>query len=271
LIRVENSLEFVGKRNEIIRNNIKKMIDVSYSFENGMERLPLFNDCGSNISKSIGALSKACEDLGIKAEFRSEFSVGGYYIFNYGNNNKWRIIIDAGQPGPDYSPGHAHCEMMSFEIFHNGKPYIVNCGTYAYQSNQRCFFKSTEASNTVKVAQTEQSEYWSNFRMARRARLRKVELQECGIQIQMTDFKGHLIQRIIKIHNDNVEVMDESINEEIESFLHFDNDINIAAVEKGDKEYFETPYATEFGTQRQITALRISGKDCVKYSIRIGD
>ena len=51
----------------------------------------------------------------------------GFYIFK---NGPWKLVVDAGQPGPAYIPGHAHCDAMSYELFKDGKPVLMNCGTY---------------------------------------------------------------------------------------------------------------------------------------------
>lgn len=270
LIRVEVALECVNQKNEIVRRYIKKMLDVAYSLEIGLDRLPLFNDCGRNITKSLNALVEACKKrFGIQPEKGYSFPDSGFYAFEFGEG--WKLIVDGGQPGPDYSPGHAHSEMMSFELFYKGKPIIVNCGTYAYQCNQRMLFKSTQASNTVKISGTEQSECWSSFRMARRARLCEVKLMENGIILQMIDYQGHNIRRAISIQKDCIEVVDESRGENIESFVHFakNEDCNRIVVSKGQKESFQIPYAEEFGVQEIIQAIKIHDENSISYKIVI--
>ncbi len=272
LIRVEVALESGGNQNEKIRRYIKKMLDVAYSLESGLDRLPLFNDCGKNITKSIEALTKASKILlGISPEQKYSFSNSGFYIFEF--EDGWKLVVDGGQPGPDYSPGHAHCEAMAFELFHKGKPLFVNCGTYAYQCDQRSFFKSTQAHNTVQVSGVEQSECWSSFRMARRARIRDVKFDNRGISMQLTDYLGHKIKRTISINPDCIEILDESNNNQLESYLHFTNyvDRQIVTIQSGNVDDFQAPYAEEFGLQEKILVLKLSGESIIKYSIRVGD
>lgn len=274
LIRVEVALEYICKGNETIRQCISKMLDVAYSLESGLDRMPLFNDCGTNVAKSLDALVKAAENrLGIKPQKKNAFPDGGWYIFSFGNKNEWRLVVDAGQPGPDYAPGHSHCEMMSFELFCGGRPVIVNCGTYAYQCGQRQLFKCTAAHNTVMVSDAEQSECWSSFRMARRARIEDVEIRERGISMRMTDYLGHEIARTIDILLDSVVVTDQAHGEHVESYLHFADDTaaRMIDVQKGKAEQSQMPYAEEFGVQREIRSLRICGKETVSYNIRLSD
>ena len=272
LIRVEVALESEGNKNEKIRSYIKKMLDVAYSLESRLDRLPLFNDCGKNITKSIEALVKASENwLKIAPEKKYSFSNSGFYIFEFGDG--WKLVVDGGQPGPDYSPGHAHCEVMSFELFHKGKPFFVNCGTFAYQCDQRSFFKSTQAHNTVQVCGVEQSECWSSFRMARRARMGDVKADNQGISMQLTDYLGHKIKRTISINPDCIEVLDESSGNQITSFLHFTESSYKQAIliQSGNVDEFQAPYAEEFGLQEKIPALKIYGESVIQYSIRVGD
>lgn len=272
LIRVETALEYDNKANECIRNYIRKMLDVSYSFEFGMDRLPLFNDCGKNVSKSLSSLILACDELNIHAETKEEFYDSRFYIFNFGDSNEWRLIVDAGQPGPEYSPGHSHCEMMSFELFQNGKPVLVNCGTYAYQCDQRLFFKSTKASNTVGVVSIEQSEIWSSFRMARRARLIKLDKTPQEITIVIRDYKKNNIKRHIKISNETITIDDESTGNELLAYLHFsrNDDTSRLRVICGKKEMRKMPYSEEFGKKSEIDTIEISGENILRYIIELG-
>ena len=270
LIRVEVALESVGDKNKKIRSYIQKMLNVSYSFEFGLDRLPLFNDCGNNITKNIRALVRASENwFKLSPEYKYCFQESGFYIFEFGDG--WKIVVDGGQPGPDYSPGHAHCEAMAFELFHKGKPIFVNCGTFAYQCEERNFFKSTQAHNTVQVSGVEQSECWSNFRMARRARIVDVKNDKQTISMQMTDFLGHNIKRIISINPDYIEVYDVSRGNSIESFLHFTDVSYKFAVEIqcGKVNEFQSPYAEEFGVLEMIPSLKICGVGFVKYRMRV--
>jgi hypothetical protein len=82
-----------------------------------------------------------------------------------------RVIFDAGPVGPDYQPGHAHCDTLSFEASHRGRRILVNSGISTYEpSHERQRQRGTAAHNTVRIDGREQSEIWAAFRVARRAR-----------------------------------------------------------------------------------------------------
>jgi len=72
--------------------------------------------------------------------------------------------------GPDYLPGHAHADTLSFELSIFGQRVLVNSGTSCYGNDaERWLQRSTAAHNTVVVNGENSSEVWGGFRVARRA------------------------------------------------------------------------------------------------------
>ena len=93
----------------------------------------------------------------------------GFYVMRDDSAGDY-LIVDAGKPGPDYLPGHAHADMLSFELTVDGQRLVVDSGVYEYsEGDWRDYFRSTRAHNTIEVAGENQSEVWSSFRVARRA------------------------------------------------------------------------------------------------------
>lgn len=79
-------------------------------------------------------------------------------------------LLDVAPVGPDYLPGHAHADTLSFELSLFGQRVFVNGGTSEYGiSSIRDFERGTSAHNTVVVNEQNSSEVWSGFRVARRA------------------------------------------------------------------------------------------------------
>ena len=86
--------------------------------------------------------------------------------------------LDVGRVGPDYLMGHAHADTLTFELSYNEHRLIVNSGTSCYgKSKQRLWQRSTAAHNTV-VDETNSSEIWDSFRVAKRAYPGKVVIQK---------------------------------------------------------------------------------------------
>ena len=88
-------------------------------------------------------------------------------------------ILDVARVGPDYQPGHAHADTLSFECSLFGRRLVVNVGTSTYEPGaQRAYERSTAAHSTVEVAGENSSEVWAAFRVARRARPFGLEIEE---------------------------------------------------------------------------------------------
>jgi len=96
------------------------------------------------------------------------------------------VIADIGEIGPDYLPGHAHADTLSFELSLRAQRVIVNSGTSLYRpSAERLRQRGTAAHNTVEVDGENSSEVWSAFRVARRARPRSIRLEPRGDSIAL--------------------------------------------------------------------------------------
>jgi uncharacterized heparinase superfamily protein len=204
-------------------------------------RLPLFNDAAQGIAPAPAELIAFGERvLGSGALAAGlahgtgafELPATGYWGLHTGAQ---RLVIDCGPVGPDYQPGHAHCDTLSFELDVGGVPVIVDAGVHDYEdSEMRRYVRSTAAHNTLRVDGAEQSEVWGAFRVARRARPGAVEFHcdESG----RVRFRGahdgyqrlpgavhH--QREILVEGDRSWRIDDALEgrgrHRLESFLHF--------------------------------------------------
>lgn len=80
-------------------------------------------------------------------------------------------LLDVAPIGPDYLPGHAHADTLSFELSVCGQRVLVNGGTSRYGLGpQRLRERATAAHSTVEIGGEDSSEVWGGFRVARRAR-----------------------------------------------------------------------------------------------------
>lgn len=263
LLRVTVNLREAQMPHTQLEEMVWDMLSVAWSLERGLFRTPLFNDSGDNVAKSLnGLMACASRYLDITPVYRPALSNSGYYIFTAG---PWKLIVDAGQPGPDYIPGHAHCDAMSFELYRDGEPVLVNCGTYAYQCDQRHWFRSTEAHNTVQVSGVEQSEIWSTFRLARRSHTRVLEVKENGVCMEMTDYKGNRIQREILLLADSLYIKDCAEGLELQSHLHSIHKIDINST--ADISRSVVMYAPEYGLLQTIHQITATGSGYIELNI----
>ena len=270
MLRVAVALRGVGRKDQEIENYLQPMLDVAYSFEDGLERIPLFNDGGNNVAKSLDALVNTADGLGYKPSFKGKLKDSGFYIFkkNMGGHS-WKLIVDTGQPGPKYIPGHAHCDAMSFELFRDGKPVVVNCGTYAYQCKERSFFRSTAAHNTVMVVGTEQSQCWGAFRLAKRSSTRVLDVTDNSLTMEMTDQKGQKVKRTIEL-SDTLTVRDESEGNNLLSYVHSADGFCLH-VETGTNETYNDPYAVDYGRKDSITTIELRANHHIEYKVSCGE
>jgi uncharacterized heparinase superfamily protein len=91
------------------------------------------------------------------------------------------LVCDAAPIGPDYLPGHAHGDLLSFELSLRGRRVIVDAGVSSYEPDAaRAEARSTRAHNTVELDGQDQCEFWAAFRVARRGRPRDVRFEALG-------------------------------------------------------------------------------------------
>ena len=87
-------------------------------------------------------------------------------------------FIDVAPIGPDYLPGHAHADTLSFELSVDGRQLIVNRGTSIYGIGpRRQWERGTAAHSTVQIGARDSSEVWAGFRVGRRARPQAVRVE----------------------------------------------------------------------------------------------
>lgn len=130
----------------------------------------LFNDAAYGMAPDPAPLSEYAERLlGARPSPLgplTALAASGYYRASAG---KWTAIFDAGALGPDHQLGHAHCDMLSFCLWHDNRPLIVHPGTFAYTPGElRDYCRSTASHNTVSLDGQEQAELWGAHRVGRR-------------------------------------------------------------------------------------------------------
>lgn len=183
----------LGKRTDIPSFN-ESLPALHKVFVKGMEWLDLmvhpdndisfFNDSTFGISPNISSLKEYAKYLNLPLPYIEQIqdvqahhlSDTGYCIVDW--SNQLRCILDVGFVGPDYQPGHAHADTLSFELSLFGQRLFVNSGVSQYGSGSaREFQRSTRAHCTVEVDGENSSEVWGGFRVARRARVHDIYIK----------------------------------------------------------------------------------------------
>ncbi len=166
--------------------------------------IPLLNDSTSNIAPSTQELNDYASDLGVSRK-DVILNESGYRKIK---KDTYELIVDIGNIGPDYIPGHAHSDTFNFELYVQGKPLIVDTGLSTYESNsRRQLEKSTKSHNTVEVNNKNQSEVWGGFRVARRAKV--ISLKESGDDTIEATHDGYSRQGVL--HTRKFSMQDDKI------------------------------------------------------------
>tara|TARA_B110000977_G_scaffold50837_1_gene69075 strand:- start:8635 stop:10287 length:1653 start_codon:yes stop_codon:yes gene_type:complete len=145
------------------------------------DRISFFNDCAFGIAPELSEIKAYANALSITAkpvrmEGLTHLKASGYARLATGPAV---LLVDMASIGPDYLPGHAHADTLSFEMSLFNQRLFVNSGTSLYGIGaERLRQRGTAAHNTVTVEGQDSSEVWSGFRVARRARVSNVAVGE---------------------------------------------------------------------------------------------
>jgi uncharacterized heparinase superfamily protein len=228
------------------------------------------------------------------------FSEGGFYVMR---SQDVHLFVDAGDLGMRGRGGHGHNDTLSFELWCDGGPLVVDSGTFVYTADipVRNEFRSTPAHNTLAVDGTEladfrtlwaitadethprvlnwstgpardvlEAEHYAYLRLPSRiTHRRRFELQKAGFSLSITD------------------TLSGSGTHSVESYLHFAPEIVLeisssqkAIARKGNAEYIisvsagelsvlETWFSKSYGVREKNKTLKIALATMLPSEIRI--
>ena len=244
---------------------------------------PLLNDSAYGIAPEPSQLTEYGASLGIETR-NLPLSASGYRVRE---TDRYKIIVDVGNIGPDYIPGHAHSDTFSFVLYAGGKPLIVDTGTSTYETNERrTAERGTAAHNTVMLDGLEQSEVWGGFRVARRARVYDLTEDEASIKARHDGYRsrlGAIHERKFVFNENSIKITDNIVSgrsHDARFRIHFHPDIE-PRIEKnrivcGDAAVIVTNaditlshylYAPEFNTLKKASVLEMSFKKEMEIEI----
>ncbi|NPA08711.1 MAG: heparinase [Chlorobi bacterium] len=277
---------------EKLENVSKKMIEFLVYMIHPDGQIALFNDAAFGIEPLPADLFNyykivTGEEKCFPNGYFRTFPQSGYYVMSPASGDK--MIIDCGPIGPDYQPGHAHCDLLSFELSIDHKRIIVDSGCYGYEESPiRHYNRGNVGHNTLTIDNRNQSEVWGAHRCARRAyplfadikkedgnrivfegahdgykrlpghpiHYRKVHWDENMITIE-DNIKGegcHLIESLLHIHPDFSVKLEQN-----KVFLQGEcgNVLSISPLKFGNLEITEGWYCPEFGLKLVCPVVRM--------------
>lgn len=159
------------------------------------------------------------------------FPDSGYAVIR-NRESRSTLIFDCGPLGPDYQPGHGHCDLASYELSLRGQRVVVNPGASTYEAGpERSYERSTAAHNTVRIDGEEQAEIWASFRVGRRPQTGQIRSGAHGGFLWVSG-AHHAYQRLGVVHARTilwrapdtwivVDHLEGSGTHQAESFVHF--------------------------------------------------
>lgn len=167
----------LGTRNARLVEKLTTKCRAMLRFLGGMihpdGEIALFNDAAFGIEATFDMLADYFQRLtGEKVEIPDgpcwSFPDTGYFVMAPRLGD--RLIIDCGPVGPDYQPGHSHCDCLSFELSLKGRRVIVDSGCCQYVDGDiRRYNRGDHGHNTLTIDGENQSEVWGAHRCGRRA------------------------------------------------------------------------------------------------------
>jgi hypothetical protein len=269
----------------------------------------LFNDSANGIApspSSLSALTSTVLNQPIMPPIeRWELPATGFYGFR-DLSSRGRLIIDCGNPGPSYQPGHAHCGLLSYELDLADTPVIVDSGLHGYDNDPyREYVRSTRAHNTVSIGGKDQSEMWGTFRVARRAKVVEAHsaMEDGGFVFRGAYRPYHDRQavhhRTLRRTGNGIsidDVVSEASGVVLESFLHFHPDFSVreegkrfmasngtlalsiepvgvdsVSVQRGERDPVQAWYCPEFGKAipQDVIVFRVHRNSGRSFGYRI--
>jgi uncharacterized heparinase superfamily protein len=260
------------------RNAAARMLEWAGAMAHPDGDVAFFNDAAQGISPDLRALTAYAAAVGLTPS-QLEYPpirllpVSGYARLTVGPAV---LLADVAPVGPDYLPGHAHADSLSFELSVHGRRMLVNGGTSTYQNDaERLRQRSTAAHNTVVVDGHDSSEVWSAFRVARRARVHDIFCGQEGGKLSLSawhDGYRRLPGKVAHhrewcLHAEGLEVVDvlEGGFQEAEAYYLFaPGEVLQWQVEGGEGRVEPATWHPRFGESIPTTRLivRFTGARC---------
>ncbi|TKS56982.1 alginate lyase family protein [Mesohalobacter halotolerans] len=220
---VKNNQRFNNQQQllELMKEKTQKMLSWLNNMTFSTGEIPLLNDSAPCIAPTTQQLNKYALSLKLQpATCNLQLGASGYRKFS---TPSYECIIDIGQIGPSYQPGHAHADTFNLILNVKNEPVIVDTGISTYDSGEtRLKERETAAHNTVTVQDKNSSEVWSSFRVARRAKVNVLKNDKNNIIAQHDGYKklGTVHQREWHFTDNAIEIIDTLIGKEQEGKSH---------------------------------------------------
>jgi hypothetical protein len=175
---------------------IERMLPFAAALSRPDGRPALFNDGTLELAPQLD-LPPAVAGLAV-------FPESGYAVVRRGR--LW-LAFDCGPPSPAYLPAHAHADALSFQLWLDDRPFVIDPGVSTYEPGpSRDWYRGTRAHATVSV-DGDQFELWGAFRAGRLPRVDLLEASETRLEARVS-YRGIAHSRRLDIGESELTVTD---------------------------------------------------------------
>ncbi len=274
----ESFLKFLQEKAALMLGYLEQI-----TFNNG--EIPLVNDSALKVAPTTKELFEYAKRVQIKPILKELSS--GYHMIK---NNRYELFIDAANLEASYIPGHTHSDLFNFLLYIDKKEFIVDTGVSTYESNNiRSYERSVKAHNCITIEDENDTEVWSSFRVAKRAKVTKKKLSSKTLFVEHNGYVekyNTYIQREFHYDNSSITILNKLLGEQKEAklYLHFANNVqvtlhkNFIMTDFGVSIYFssynslklqDSYYAKEFNKKIASKVLEISFTKELEMEIKI--
>ena len=222
-----NPIDHADKLLNYLVQKAEKMLGwlIQITYANG--DIPHFNDSTNGIAPSTNSLINYARELNILPS-KILLKESGYRKYQ---TTCYEMVVDVGNIGPDYIPGHAHSDTLGFDLYIQGAPFIVDTAISTYEKGSvRDLERGTRAHNTVLVNNREQSKVWGGFRVAQRAKSNVFKETINYIKASHDGYKSIGVEHLREFTFSTKKItIEDTLNKNIRStaYFHFHPDIDI--------------------------------------------
>jgi len=162
---------------------------------------------------------------------------GGYAVLY---SKHWQVLFDAGSLGLGSLAAHGHADALSVWASLDGKPLLVDAGTYAYHEDPewRDHFRSTPAHNTIALDNRNQSEIQGPFLWGKKAHSEflKCDLRQSCVEGKTDAYAPDTVRRSVALQDETLVIQDhieQDAAQSVQWFWHFHPDWQVEPVETG--------------------------------------
>lgn len=228
-----------------------------------------------------------------KSEIKDNYIKFGYIRRKY---DKYDLIFKCGKLGQKGKGGHDHNDNLSYQLYLEKKPFIVDIGSYCYTSDfvQRNKYRSTCSHNTLWVEGVEQNEFSNSknddmFWLDTDKSKPELEITEKDKLSGYIEYGGKPYQRNIEFNSEIIHITDyypSSLLKQISLYLfpnvkveHVENNVyklwneeNILFLDTDaskisiDRYEFSSKYGTKLQSSKIVLA---SNKNVITHKFRV--